>query len=439
MHKLPKIARITAFSLVMAALVLAACSSPTEVPVAEAPDESAVEEQAPAGEAEEQPTEEEAAAEEETPEAVAPEVNLTDGCVTDYAEGIDYFPEKVNVEYAEGFTVEYHDNYKVVSVPAAWPGAESGFEYVLVQCGTPAPDGYPEASIIEVPVKTIVPMSTTHVTYLNDLGLLDKVVGLDTFLYVSNPTVREMIDAGELVEIAPNSEVNVETALDLNADLIMSFSSGAPEFDTHPVLIEAGLPVAMNADWLEGTPLARAEWIKYMALFFNYEARSEEVFTDVVDQYDAALALAASAESKPTVFNSVPFQGTWYIPGGASFIAELLKDAGADYLWADDESTGSLYLDFETVYDRAQDADFWINVNGFATLEDMAAADARYTDFRAFQEGSVYGNDARQTGFGNEYYETSAARPHILLLDLVKIFHPELLPDHEFYYYRQLQ
>lgn len=382
---------------------------------------------------------EEAETEEPAPEPSAPEANLVEGCVEDHAEGIDYFPEKITLEYVNSFTVEYFANYKVITVLTPWPGAEETFQYVLVQCGTPAPEGYDAAAVIEVPIKTIVLMSTSYITQLDDLGLLDRLVGLDSFLYVINPEVREMIDTGELVEIAPTGqEVNVEVALDLEPELIMAFSAGVPEYDLHPALIQAGLPVVINADWMEQTPLARAEWVKFMALFFNAEAKAEDVFAETATQYQKMATLAAGVGEKPTVFSDTPYEGTWYVPGGQSYTARLIADAGGDYLWADDESTGTLFLDFETVFDRALDADIWINIWGYTTLADMLAVDERFGDFKAFQEGRVFGNDARGNEFGTEIWETGVVHPHLVLMDLVKIFHPDLLPDHELYYYRQM-
>jgi iron complex transport system substrate-binding protein len=152
------------------------------------------------------------------------------------------------------------------------------------------------------------------------------------------------------------------------------------------------------------------------------------------------VALTDSVTEKPTVFANTPFEGTWYMPGGQSFTAQLLADAGADYLWADDESTGTLFLDFETVFDQAATADYWINIGFFGGLADLTAADERFSDFAAYQNNGVYNNDARTNDFGgNDFYEGGVANPHLVLADLIKIFHPELLPDHEFVYYRLVE
>ncbi len=375
-------------------------------------------------------------------EAVAPEANLTDTCVAEgeFDASIDYFPEKTALTHTDGFSVEYFNNYKVVTVKTPYPGATESMQYALVQCGTPTPEGFLDEQIIEVPAQTVVTMSTTYLPFLDELGLLDRLVGLDDATYVSNPTVLKMAEEGKLTMLGYGSGVNVEQALDLSPDLIITYGSGAPDYDAHPVLIEAGLKTIVNAEWLETSPLGRAEWGKFIAVFFNKEADAEALFAKNVEQYNEYAALAASVTEKPTVFTGSDYQGTWSMPGGNSFAANFLKDAGADYLWADDTSTGSLPLAFEAVFETAQDADYWVNVGYFFTPDDLLAADARYADFAAYQNGNIWNNDAIiSANGGNDYYESAVAHPELVLADLIKIFHPELLPDYELVYYRQLK
>lgn len=374
--------------------------------------------------------------------AQAQEANLLDVCVTDYDADVDYFPDKVTVEAAAGFTVEYFPNYKLVTVTTPWQGAEAPLQYVLVQCGTPAPEGFSDALVIEVPVPTIVTMSTSFLPHLTQQGLLDRLIAIDTALYTSNAEVLARVAAGAIVEIGgggSGQEVNIEALIDLEPGLVMTQRFSAAD-TTYPVMQEAGLPVVINADFLDTSPLGLAEWGKFISLFFNTEALAEEQFDGVSERYAALKALAEAAEERPTVFAGTPYDGTWFMPGGSSYLGQLLADAGASYLWAGEAVTGSLFLDFETVFDRAVDADFWVNVNPFwGTLADAAAEDARYANFAAFQNAAVYSNNARvNANGGSDYFESGYANPDIILADLVKIFHPELLPDHELYFYAQV-
>jgi iron complex transport system substrate-binding protein len=378
--------------------------------------------------------------EEPMPDVIPPTENLTEGCVEEYSEGMDYFPQKAEVTHSNGFTIEYFDNYKIVTVNSPYPGAEEVASYLLVQCGTAVPEGFDQAIVIETPIDSFVAMSTTYLPHLPTLNAVDKLVGLDSLALASTPEVRQQIEAGNITEVGFGADVNVEQVLDLEPDLVMTYSSGSADFDAQPKLEEAGITVVVNSDYLDSSPLGQAEWIKFLAAFFNQEAAAENWYNDVVSQYEALAALAATGETRPTVLLNTPFEGTWYMAGGKSYIANLLADAGANYIWGDDPSDTTLFLDFETVYDRAQAADYWINLGFVNSLADLAATDERFADFAAYQSGNVYNNDAQTNEFGgNDYYESGAANPHLVLADLIKIFHPDLLPDHELVYYRAVE
>jgi iron complex transport system substrate-binding protein len=369
----------------------------------------------------------------------AQEANLTDSCVENYDPSVDYFPDKAEVEFATGLQIEYFNNYKVIHVLTPWLGAEKPFVYVLVQCGTPAPEGFDDALVIEVPVGKVIATSTTQLPHLDQLGLLDHLVAVETFAYVYNENVRQMIEDGKLAEIGYGSGVNVEVVLDLDPDLVMTFGIGSPDYDAYPILLDAGVPTVLNAEWTDTSPLGRSEWIKFTAAFFNREADANQIFDGIVTRYQDIAALAADVEDRPTVFLNTPFEGTWYVPGAKGYMAALLADAGAEYLWTDNEETQSLYLDFESVFDRAATADFWLNVGYWDSLATGLAEDERYAEFKAFQEGNVFNNTRRMTpGGGVDMYESGVTNPDIVLADLVKIFHPELLPDHELFYYQKL-
>jgi iron complex transport system substrate-binding protein len=370
----------------------------------------------------------------------APAANLSDSCVDTYDPSVDYFPDKTEVEYAEGFEVEYFNNYKVINVLRPWRDADVTFTYVLVQCGTPAPEGYDDAEVIDVPVNSAVSMSTTYLPHFVELELIDQLVGVDEADFVYSPEIRERIDAGDVIEVGGGSAVNVEQVLNLEPDLIMTYGLGSPDYDAHPALLAAGLNVALNSDYMETSPLGRAEWIKFTAAFFNREAEANTFFDEVAQRYNDLTALAADAEERPTVLVNALYGDTWFMSGGDSYIARLIADAGGEYLWSDDESSGGLPLSFEGVLERAQDADYWLNPNFWTSLDEGLAEDERYAEIAAFENGSVYNNNLRMNALGaNDYTEGGVVNPDRVLEDLVAIFHPELLPDHEMVYFRHLE
>ncbi len=351
--------------------------------------------------------------------------------------------DKVQIRYAQNFTLEYQDGAKILTVLQPWAGAAETFTYVLIPRGSEKHASIENGMVIETPVRSFVSMSTTYFPFLEAIGKMDALVGVDDATYVYNETVRTRAEAGELTIVgggAGGGSVNVEVLLDLDPDIIMTSASGSPEFDAHPKLLEAGLPVVINADYLEQSPLGRAEWGIFIAAFFDLEAQAMAQFDALVQRYEEVKLLAAGIEERVTVFTNTDYQGSWYMPGADSYAGILLRDAGADYLWADLPGSGANPLAFEVVFERAQDADFWINVGFPADLDSLLGLDSRYSDFEAFQTGSIYNYNLRTNANGGlDYYESGVANPDVVLKDLVNIFYPELLPDHTLYYYQQLR
>ena len=374
--------------------------------------------------------------------ATIPLNNFVDSCVPEgeFDPSIDYFPEKTNLLYTNGFTVEYFNNYKVVTVTSPWPGATESNQYILVQCGTPVPERYSGYQVITVPVQRIVTMSTSYLPFLDALGLLDRLVGVDDGTYISNENVNAMIAENKLEFIGYGAGVDVERTLELAPDVVMTYSAGFLDYDAHPILLDAGINVVLNGEWMDPSPLGRAEWGKFLAAFFNKEAMAETFFNQTVENYNNLKEIANRSREKPTVLLNSDYQGSWYLPGGEGYMAAFISDAGGDYLWSDILSAQSTVQSFEEVFERAQNADIWLNPGIFSSLNALLAADSRYAEFSAFQNGSVWNNDARiSANGGNDFYESAVAHPETVLADLIKIFHPELLPDYVLVYYRVLE
>ncbi len=363
-------------------------------------------------------------------------------CVDHFDPERDYFPHKVTFRHAEGLAVEYHRHYKLVTVDRPWPGAERALRTLLLQCGTPRPPGYDDAEMIEIPAKTVLTTSTTELPHIVGLGLVDRLLGHDKLDYVSSIEIRRRIDAGQLIEIGSGPLLRFELVVEADPGLLLADSLGESGLDHLDRLRRAGVPVALAPSFLETSPLGRAEWIQHTALYFNREARAAEIFGRVEERYAelaATVRRALGEGDRPTVVTGGPIGDTWWMPGGRSYLALLLADAGGRYLWASDPTTGSLPLDLESVYERALDADVWLQPGSWGSLEEIRAVDRRLADFAAFREGRVWNYDARlNPRGGNDYWETGTARPDLVLADLVKIFHPELLPDHQLTFHRRL-
>jgi iron complex transport system substrate-binding protein len=225
----------------------------------------------------------------------------------------------------------------------------------------------------------------------------------------------------------------------LMPDLVVGFAVGGQN-KTYEVLRQSGIPVVYDGDWTEETPLGKAEWIKFFAPFFGMEEEGDRIFNNIEKSYREAREIALKATSRPTVLCGALFKDVWYLPGGSSWAARFLRDANADYLWADTREVGSLSLSVESVIDRAQDADFWISPSQYTSYNELQAANRHYSQFHAFRDKKVF-TFARTTGEtgGYLYYELAPNRPDLVLRDLIHILHPGLLPNHSPYFFKPLQ
>ena len=355
------------------------------------------------------------------------------------AQIIDHFPNKISVDYATGFKVEYHGHYKVVHVLKPWRDAKETFQYVLVQRGADIPDGFEEHQIFEVPIKGFVTMSTTHLPHVDILDIHDELLAVSSFKYVNTESIVTRIKEKKLKEVGYGANLDLEMLVDLSPGLVMTNAMGDAQHDIHPKLMELGVPVVLNAEYMENHPLGRAEWMKFTALFFNREAQAQETFGEVARDYQKLAALGRSTKERPTVFTGTSWNGIWHVPGGRSYMAQFLADAGANYMWRDNPETGSLALDIEAVLGRAKDAEFWVNTGQWNSVDDALAVDERHGLFLAMNTGKVFNRNARANeNGGNDYWETGIVQPHRLLADLIGIFHPDLLPHHTLIWYQKL-
>jgi len=338
-----------------------------------------------------------------------------------------------------GFSIEYGPGYKIVSVDSPWPGAAGGFTYVLYKRGDPRPVGIKADGFFETPVRRVITFSTTYIPEIVAIGEADSIVGVDNAASVSSPELRSRIASGATVETTRNSSPNLELMISLSPDAIFAYGMGEG-WDIRPKLAEAGLPVVVDGDWNEATPLARAEWVEFIAAFYDKEDLASAYFDSIAKEYERIRALSSASKERPSVLVNGPFQGSWTVSGGRSFMARLIADAGADYLWAGDGSSGGLSLSIESVYERALGAEVWLNpALTVKTKADIAVLDPRFAALPVVAKGDVWNDTLRLSpGGGDDYFESGVLRPDLVLTDLVKIFHPTLLRDRPFTYYRRI-
>lgn len=348
--------------------------------------------------------------------------------------------QATELHYAKGFKVLYNeDGTKSVDVLYPFQGATSGYKYLLVPKDKQVPANSGDVRVIRTPVTSIVCTSTTHIPLLDYLNETDKLVGFPTTDYVSSVKARKYIDDGKVQELGVDKGLNLERIAMLSPDMVMGYSMNS-DYGQFKKIEDLNVPVVLNGEYLEKHPLGRAEWIKFMALFFNKEKAADSVFREIERAYLATKSATDSLTEKPTVLSGIVYGDAWFLPGGENYAARLLRDAGCQYLWADDSTNGFLELSFESVYEKAHDADLWIGVGSFSTLKEIRDADERYTKFKPYRTGEVYTSNLRQGAKGgSEYLELGYLRPDIILKDLVRLAHPQLLQEHELYFHKKLQ
>lgn len=227
--------------------------------------------------------------------------------------------------------------------------------------------------------------------------------------------------------------INTEQVIKLRPDIVMAIAYN--NSDSHiEQLKRVGISVVYNIEWMETSLLARAEWIKFIAAFYDKDAMADSIFQDIESKYLYLKQLAATTEEKPSILSGGNFRGTWYIPAGNSYMGKLFQDAGATYFYADNDETGSLPLTMETVLARFSNADFWVGCSAIS-MKELKEMDDKHTLFKAYKQNRVYNFSKRTTPEGaNDFWETGVARPDLILADLIKILHPELLPEHQLFF-----
>lgn len=345
---------------------------------------------------------------------------------------------KNTIHYAKGFSIENYDGYSIVTVKNPWPKASKIYTYILKEKTGIVPDSLKQNLIIPIPVKTIAVTSTTHIPSLEMLDEVNTLVGFPNLGYISSDKVRARIDAGKIKELGNNKDLNTEVVLDLQPDVIIGYGidNNNPTLDN---LQKSGLKIMLNGDWNEETALGKAEWIKFFGALYGKQKQAEVVFTKIEKDFLKTIEIAKQAQSSPTILVGDMFEDRWYLPKGTSWGSLLIKQANGDYLWKETSGTGSLSLSFETVFEKAKKAEIWITSGQFSTLKEMTDRNPHYAKFDAFANKKVYTYSRKKGKAGGIlYYELAPNRPDLVLKDLVKILHPELLEGYKPFFFEKL-
>lgn len=329
--------------------------------------------------------------------------------------------DTVRMKYAKLLHIVEHDGYTVVSIDNPWCKGKLLHKYVLVPRTGRDVRHLPDGTVVRVPLRRMIPFSIVHAGLAMELGCADAIVGIADMQYVRMPFILQMHGQGKLVDVGNSMNPSVEKVMDATPDaLLVSPFDGGGGFGR---LGEVGIPIIECADYMETSALGRAEWMKFYGLLMGRERAADSLFAVVDSSYNALKSLAASSHIRRSVIMDKKTGSVWYVPGGRSTIGAMLADAGADYPFAANTDVGSLALPFESVLEKAGDADIWLFRYGGAapaTYGGLLSEFAGYGKLRAFKERMCYGCNVDKTLF----YEETPFRPDYLLRDLVQVIHP---------------
>ncbi len=332
------------------------------------------------------------------------------------------------IKYATGFSMVVNNDKTTITVFDPWNKGKVKAKFVLTK-------GKARQGEIHVPVNNIAVFSTTQLNALEKLGKLYSVTGVSDIKYITNPSVKHLIDNGRISEMAAGGAYFTEKLIRTNPGAVFysPFENSKP---LPPVL--KSLLFIPYLDYTEQNPLGRAEWIKFSAAFTGTEQKADSVFAEIEKKYNNLKNIVKNIKSCPTVFSGKFYNGQWFVPGGKSYMAQLFKDAGATYVFDYLNKSASVPLDFETVWQKAKDADFW-RIAEYSDktphYDELAMENRLYQNFKAFKNRHIIYCNIKETA----YFEKSPLEPHMVLADLIKAFHPNLLPDYNPVYYKILK
>ncbi|MFY0604488.1 MAG: ABC transporter substrate-binding protein [Flavobacteriaceae bacterium] len=346
----------------------------------------------------------------------------------------------LQIKYAKGFDIQYFKNYKKLIIKSPFLNSKDTIAYTIFTKRKNAVAYDQMENEILVPIDKIVTTSTTHIPMIELLGSEKNIVGFPHTRYVSSERTRALIDDGKIRELGKEAELNTEVLIDLKPELVVGFSMYGKD-KSYDILKKAGIPVILNGDWLEETPLGRAEWIKFFGVLFDKTKEADSIFAKIEQDYINAKAIAKKSVKQPTILSgAIMSKDIWNLPAGESFVANYLSDANLNYLWKDTKGKASLSLSFESVFEKGQNADFWIAPGYFSTKEQLLSSNKLYTKFAAFKNDRVYTPSLKMGSTGGViYYELAPSRPDLVLKDLIKITSPELLPNYAFTFFEKMK
>lgn len=365
--------------------------------------------------------------------------SIISSCAPETASLEDFKVPVYKPAYALGFEILGAEEMKstILKVKNPWQGAENVETMLFItRNGESAPEDF-DGQILKEEAKRIICMSSTHIAMLDAIDASGRIVGVSGIDYISNGYIASHKD--KIGDIGFDGNINYELLISLEPDLVLLFGvNGASGMESK--LRELGIPFAYVGEYLEESPLGKAEWLIAVSELTGKRSEGEVFFKAIPERYRALKAKAATTLSgKPKIMLNTPYGDSWIMPSIMSYVARLIADAGGEYIYGKNTSNSSLPIDLEEAYLLASQADIWINVGSISTLNELKSLYPKFADTKCVENGNIFNCTKRMNASGgNDYWESGVVHPDLILRDLIKIFHPEVITE-EFYYYRKIE
>lgn len=334
---------------------------------------------------------------------------------------------------AKGLVITPNNGYTMVEIKNPWKESSVLQSYIIVPRDTDLPDNIPNGCIIRTPLKKVLVYSSVHANAIKELGYISSVKGVCDAQYFTLPEINEGVKNGSIENVGSSMSPIIEKIIALSPDAIILSPYQNSNYEE---LTRLGIPIIQCADYMEATPLGRAEWIKLFGLLYNQEEKADSIYNSVTQSYNDLAKLAANEQIKPKILSENIINGTWYVPGGESYMAKLFTDAGGRYAWSEVNTTGSIPLDMPRVLEKAHDADVWLikSFDSTFSYSKLKAQNVLNAEFKAFKEQNIFFCDTERTTLFQDF----PFHPELLLKEYIAIFHPQLIPGYKTRYFKPL-
>ncbi len=363
------------------------------------------------------------------------------GCGGGGNRAVSYGEEVYETRYSSGFSIyEAGDSSSVLVIRNPWQGAENvTSELFMSNGGEKAPRGFQGLSL-SVPLEKVVCLSSSHVAFIDALGMTDAIAGVSGARYISNEKILRGYEEGKIADVGYDTNLNYELLASIRPDLVFIYGVGGENTAVTEKLKELGINVVYIGEYLEETALGKAEWIIPFGELFGLRGEAENILGGIAGRYERMKEMASGAGEKPKVMLNSPYRDVWFVPGGKSYMAALISDAGGEYIYKDNKSTVSMPISGEAAYLAVSGAEVWLNPNQARTIMELAAQNPKFSDIPVVRNGRVYNATKRSTtGGGSDFWESGVLRADRVLEDMILILHPGIIPDGELYYFERLE